>query len=508
MDDNKLEDIELDAMSDEELKRILCEQQEQQEIEWDYSGTHNRKTNENEEPNNEHHLGATVEIHNEEGEFLEVKRKRKRKAIHQQSKDKTNLGNDDNKFEVCISSKQILPKQIGLAKLLRSENVEGVIRIKYKGPYKVLICFENREFAEKILNNKKFAELDYRCQLTSENIFSYGIVRDVDLEIEAEELLESFRSDVEIVSIKRLKRLDEDGQWVDSEVARVCFKAPTSPPYVYNCYGYRTTVDPYYFPVSQCANCWKYGHLSRGCPNKKPTCPKCGDKHANCEIEEFTCINCGGPHMALDKSCPRFIKEKHIRYIMCNRNTTYRKALDIYLMDERENNEIIKEPEPEKIDIEFPLLKTTTEDISSSPVLGGNTSKERSYKDVLVTEVIVHEQKPRPTTNNTVVKTKANPILTKNREIRHPVQPKTPVTRKEEPIPNRSSNENESKRRFDLVKLIKTMKDIIISQNSFEKKLTQVIKCIWSECVSVIVSLVKDNEIMMKFLSFLNINNG
>lgn len=47
-----------------------------------------------------------------------------------------------------------------------------------------------------------------------------------------------------------------------------------------------------------------------------PTVGKCNKEHKNCETDKIVCPNCKGPHMALDKTCPAFLKENDIRTLM------------------------------------------------------------------------------------------------------------------------------------------------------------------------------------------------
>ncbi|XP_013164462.1 PREDICTED: uncharacterized protein LOC106115580 [Papilio xuthus] len=237
-------------------------------------------------------------------------------------------------YEVCISSLQCLPKQIAMAKLLKSNNIQNILQIRYKSPYKVLIKFTNKKDAESLITCKQISELGGSCRLTSESNICYGVIKGIDLGIEEKEILENLTASCEIISMKRLKRLDSNGKWIDSETFKVVFKSDKLPPYVYG-YGCRFKVDTFHFPVTQCSGCWKFGHQVKFCPNNKIICPKCGDKHENCSTVEYTCVNCKGAHMALDKSCPIFLKEKKIRDIMSRQNVMYREALNIYLREKK-----------------------------------------------------------------------------------------------------------------------------------------------------------------------------
>lgn len=276
-------------------------------------------------------------------------------------------------FEVCLTSKTVLPKMVGMAKLLKSQNINDILKIKYKSPYKMFIVLKYTEDANKVLNCQKFKELEFSCQRTDQLSIIYGIVRNIDLELEENELSEIFQSEADICAVKRLKRLNEDGQWVNSEAIRIGFKGATLPTYIYG-YGCRFKVESYMFPVTQCSGCWKYGHIKRFCPTQKILCPKCGKGHDNCETKDFTCINCKGSHMALNKSCPMYLKEKMIREIMSKDKCSYKIALDSYLKQIRKRSEIT------------PVNTEGRETVSSM-----SSSRNRSYRDSFTPlEVLTH----------------------------------------------------------------------------------------------------------------------
>lgn len=308
-----------------------------------------------------------------EGEFTTIRRKSKR-LLRSMSNNVDSNNDNEGKTEVSITSLEILPKQVRLAKLLREEKIQSIIKIKYKSPYKVLVLFENKNEADKLLKNTKFKDLGYRCLLTNEVSLSYGIIRNIDLETDINEMIEDLECMYDVISIRRLKRLTDKGQWSDSETIRVTFKSSTLPPYVIM-YGCRFEVEPYIFPVTQCSGCWKYGHVVRFCPTKKIICPKCRGHHANCETTSFKCVNCNGDHMALNKICPQFTKEKEIRVIMSKENCVYRKALTIYF-ERRQNNTTVTEnlvqPDPQAVRV--PVAKKSYRDVVNSETSMAETS--------------------------------------------------------------------------------------------------------------------------------------
>lgn len=386
---------------------------------------------------------------------------------------------------------------MALAKLLKSENIQGVLRIKYKNPTRVLVQFGNRENAEKLLSNKKFRDLDYRCHMTKELNLSYGIVKHIDLDMKEEEMMESFECDVDIISVRRLKRFTEEGKWEPSKTVRFCFNSNYVPSFVYG-YGCRFAVNKYIFPVSQCSKCWKYGHLSRSCPARNPVCPKCGANHDNCELKIFVCVNCSGNHMALDKSCPIFKKEKMLREIMSQDNCTYRVALASYL----KNIEDKKKSEP-----------VTSRNI----VISKDDKKEKlldfgtsSYRDKLLTNIDIGRESspilPVPSTSgkkrNTAKKYKQGRKI----EIQQKAQTSTQEESASETcyeLPTEEREPRKSDRRYELKKLLYKIKDICVSNLNFEDKICSVIKFVFEEFKEIIVSFLKSGKIVESLLGIL-----
>ncbi|CAH2097922.1 unnamed protein product [Euphydryas editha] len=259
-------------------------------------------------------------------------------------------GNDDttgipeDKIEVSITCKEPLPKQFGLAKMLRVENIKNVIKVKYINSFKALIHFSDEASAECLLQSKKFKENGITCQRTLEINQSYGVIKDIDLNLEEEEIMQEMSSQTAILGVKRLKRKNtNDGHWEPSESVRICFKGSSLPAYVY-IFDTRVNVSPYTFPVTQCSRCWRFGHSIKFCPSLKIICPKCTKGHSNCETTLFKCNNCHGRHMAMAKICPVFIKEKRIREIMAEFNCSYKRALTVYVPQSPRSNNMLQDP--------------------------------------------------------------------------------------------------------------------------------------------------------------------
>lgn len=401
---------------------------------------------------------------------------------------------EEGKFEVCITSLEVLPKQMAFAKLLRDLNIQNITNIKYRNPYKVLIKFNKREQAEKLVVNKKIMELNARCQFTDEVNLCYGIIRGIELEYSEKDIQDTLKSSHEIISVRRLKRSSSEGKWEDSETIRVSFKAESIPSYVY-AYGCRLAVENYVFPVTQCSACWKFGHIKKFCPLNKIICPKCGLNHENCEVDTYKCPNCKGPHMALDKKCPMFIKEKEIRNLMTEESVTYRKALQIYLEKNAKisNTNSNSDANINTNNIHFESIKSVSviQQEESSDDLNSEKEQEVNTKTI-----------PTPQTNQKKKHKKSNKGISSKKQ-----------TEKKEEDSNIGPNTlekswdgetKERKKSFEFRRLWLKLKQIIMSTGKFEDKMELVFEIMLEECKLFIVNLFDDRCTFKKLFSVFN----
>ncbi|XP_042892022.1 uncharacterized protein LOC122266368 [Penaeus japonicus] len=94
-------------------------------------------------------------------------------------------------------------------------------------------------------------------------------------------------------------------------------------PYNMNIEYERLSVRPLKPKPMQCYNCYKYGHPSKFCKEKK-ICSRCSsDEH---KYEDCTnppkCVNCGNTHSPLDKNCQEYkIEEAALNKAACEHIT-------------------------------------------------------------------------------------------------------------------------------------------------------------------------------------------
>ncbi|CAG5009882.1 unnamed protein product [Parnassius apollo] len=162
-----------------------------------------------------------------------------------------------NKIEVYISSNEKLPKQFGLARVLKEQQILDISRVKYLNPYKVRLDITNEKSVTKLKTYKALIERGWKVQKAMEKSVSYGVIRDVDMELGDKEILKNIScpNNAELLSIKRLQRRSVTGSgWVPSESIQLCFKGSFLPAYVH-VEGLWIKVDPYVLPVSQFLRC-------------------------------------------------------------------------------------------------------------------------------------------------------------------------------------------------------------------------------------------------------------
>lgn len=403
---------------------------------------------------------------------------------------------DGEKVEIYITCNEKLPKQFSLAKIFKEQNITNIIRVKYLNPYKVRVDLTSEVSAEKLEKCQKFIDMNWRIQKALEKSYSYGIIKDIDLEITNDEILNKITCPhtAQLVAVSRLNRrnLNEYG-WIPCETVRLCFKGSFVPAYV-NVDDMRIKVEKYVFPVSQCSRCWKYGHTIKKCPSSKIVCPKCGKNHANCETEEFNCINCSGKHMALSKKvCPVFLKEKKLRDLMAEFNCTYRKALEMYVQPDEPIQEKNREQEERIVDEEFPALNETSMNTCDVPYESQNTV---SFSDVT---------KKKSTGKNKQAKninyTMRSRRCAEYRDTQFTEDSNHANFEEKQALPN------EDKRDFDVVQLLRRVKEIIFMRVTIKAKIIGVIKCCIEWFLLSVVDNLEDWPILRAFIEYLNVND-
>ncbi|KAJ8703854.1 hypothetical protein PYW07_013148 [Mythimna separata] len=406
----------------------------------------------------------------------------------------------ESSIEIYISSKEKLPRQFALARLFKENGINDIMKVKYINSHRVRIDCKNEMSATKLVTCKDFIDKDWRFSRPDYKSYSYGVIKNVDLELTDDELKSclSYPDSFELVSLKRLKRRNTSESpeelWVTSEAVRLCFKGDMLPAYVY-ADSLSIKVEPYVFPVSQCSRCWKFGHTARVCPSKKILCPKCGSNHPNCDIQHFKCINCGGSHMALSKICPAYLKEKKLKDLMAEFNCTYRKALLLYVAPSP--CRIQPEPQPE------PITVVNTADLFPQHVenvVFTERSSSPLYADMVKTKAVIHNLEISKD-KKSVKKTEKTRSAKENEFESANWSPREATEANE--LNNEAQEPREKEVHFE--ELITRIKEIIfLKKGTMAKKFKMIIQCCVQWLILVVVDNVSDWKMMKRLLDFFN----
>lgn len=516
----------LNEMSAEAVNILVLESGEYEgevDLEWDDAGMsvgHNNLEDFGSEamlqPGNKRRLaGSSPEPLADDGFTLVTRYKRRNLQRTPPSASPHPPVNLRNNFGVYITAKtDSLPKQLAFAKLLAKYNIQGIETIKYKSPFKLLIKFKTEQDTNNFLNNKITQDHEWVCRNINELHYCYGVVRDIDIDIEDKELKEIFECDTKILSIKRLLRKDSDGKWIKSETVRIGFEGSNLPEFI-KAYGCRMAVDSYMHPVTQCSKCWRYGHVSQFCPSKTLICPKCGGKHENCETKSFRCVNCKGNHISFMKSvCPAFEKERNIRIYMGNHMCSYKFAVNKMKEETLKNTSSTLEPEMPRV---IPITSHARTDGASAPtyrdVTVGDyeaveTLQESDDDNMELDECVSSVPNQESSTTSEVKKKNKNKSKKRSLEVRRnneDVSHNLVITSAEIHAENQqdeksSSSTNRKERKRLLEKILDKIREVFTAEGSLKDKFKMLIEFFWSEVIVDFLQEYLNFETVLKFM--------
>lgn len=431
-----------------------------------------------------------------------------RKIMRRSSKE------DTEKIQVYVTCSSGLPKQFALAKLLRDNNIKGISEVKYIHHQKIMITFEEKEEADLFIQSKTFADLEWRCHKSSEVGLSYGLIRNIDLEMSEEEIMKNITCQYEIASARRLNQRkynenDIASGWEKCETIRLAFRG-TSVPTSVLIYGMRVKVAPYVFPTTQCSRCWKFGHTRILCPSKKIVCPKCTKNHESCEVTEFRCINCTGPHMAMQKICPVFKKERRVRELMSEYNCTYRKALEMYVppspVPERSFSPgpplpEVRRPQPVPHVPESNTIHSVSEKPARKVKLMSDlftSTEENSFTPVISRKKAQAQRKLQKRSQNPAPPV-MSPMETENNVESEGSDDASYTARNPSPRPHRGS---ECVKDLTFLRLLTKLYTIVIGRDSLEAKIQQVVSILGEWILVNVVSGVSAGSLLSMFTKY------
>lgn len=139
-----------------------------------------------------------------------------------------------------------------IARGLYRLNLTDIKKISIKGRNKIGIEFLNYSAANQLVKNPALKNKDYKAYIPFSCVSCKGIVKNIDPEIEIEELKHSLRSNIIILNIIRLnKRVNNNNeiQYIRTPTILITFEGTTVPRTV-EVYKLSFLVFPYISPVT------------------------------------------------------------------------------------------------------------------------------------------------------------------------------------------------------------------------------------------------------------------
>lgn len=251
-------------------------------------------------------------------------------------------------FVVNVQRKVMSPNDnvtlhpVMFGRFLKTNSFKNIVdgSLKRIGRNRVSLSFSNFEDANSFIDSPMLDKHDYRAFIPSFNITRMGIVRGVPVEWSEEEIKENINVPFRcgpILKVRRLKRkitTNGSSELKSTETVVLTFDGQVLPKRIFICYT-ALPVDLYIFPTVQCYRCCRFGHVRANCRAKTPRCFKCGQnthEGNNCLIndDDIHCCLCNGSHIATDRKCLEFARQKSIKETMAKSCLSYIEASKLH----------------------------------------------------------------------------------------------------------------------------------------------------------------------------------
>lgn len=235
-----------------------------------------------------------------------------------------------------------------------------IIDIMATGKNRMKMTTKTPEAANELLSLEIFREREITAYIPNFRVFSTGIIRDIDIYLSDEEILNELNSPIAPTSVRRLTRKNIVDNKTLHEKLPVCIISfdSQSLPEIVTLYGARCRVEPYIPPLRQCRNCLRFRHSEDQC-RSKARCDHCSGDHnvKECPVHEAimpVCVHCNGEHRSSFRECP--VRMAHIN------STKTKNNKPSFATVTKNKFEILSEYQDE-----FPAIDETTTKIIRKP---------------------------------------------------------------------------------------------------------------------------------------------
>ncbi|GAB0088375.1 hypothetical protein DMENIID0001_027800 [Sergentomyia squamirostris] len=231
---------------------------------------------------------------------------------------------DVGPFIVMIEKPKIdlLSTSKTVCQIIGKHNLEESRKV---GPDRLRVKARNYESANKIMNSLILkTKLKLKMYVPKFYLTSVGVVDDIPLDYDLEQIKKEICSSHQVINIERMKRL-ENGVPVNIDKIKVEFRSYQLP-YEIQIFCAVFRVRMFIPKPTFCKKCLSFGHVMPSCRNKE-RCSKCAQERTDAHACTPFCKFCQNPsHTTGAKDCPQTEFQKRIKYQMVKRKIPYREA--------------------------------------------------------------------------------------------------------------------------------------------------------------------------------------
>lgn len=291
---------------------------------------------------------------------------------------------DNGPFVVYAKQEKI--KETTLARVLKRSGIINIINIYRVNDNILKIMFKDKVNANRTLDCTTLHQ--YEFFIPEMYTTTYGVIRNVELDIDITELKGEIRAEVPITNIERIKKYDHMTKTLsDTTLIKIAFRSAYLPRKVLLYDGLVKEVNFFLPRPMFCTECVSYGHMKKKCRSKVKRCQVCGEEIINNEhiCQGQNCRFCLEKHVTNSKNCEERNIQIKIRNTMTVKKTTYREAKKIVA----EKFNVI----PEKNIETFPNLSLNTARINNLSKLSEIVNDLKSKHDILINLIDSVKQK-------------------------------------------------------------------------------------------------------------------
>lgn len=292
------------------------------------SSVKNQKTDDESRPKEVNNLSSSSSSSDNTIKLNNPKMEMKFKMVDTNAPNQAKYTTRDNGPFVVFAKKDKI-KEVTLARDLKNAGIKNLNNIYKINENMAKIVFSDRENANKLINSQSISK-DCTFFIPEMYTTAYGVIKNIETEIDLTELQENIRAEVPITSIERLKSFNPTTKTSeDTTIIKIGFRASYLPRRVILYEGLIKEVTFYLPRPMFCTSCVSYGHTKKKCRSRKLRCNVCGEELDNDnqhKCQGQNCRFCLNNHITNSRNCEERLIQIKIRNTMTTRKTTFREA--------------------------------------------------------------------------------------------------------------------------------------------------------------------------------------